>query len=75
MSTMVQVTVKVSPRVVKQSDGLIPLLSDEMGHDASRADVLRRAIAIGLKVLTQRRRDGGGPEGDEVDEDVGAAAE
>ena len=59
MSTLIQVTVKVSPRVVARAEGLRPLISEEMGQAASRADVLRRALSIGLRHLRRVQNDEG----------------
>jgi len=56
MSTTVQVTVRISPRLVERADAERPFLSEEIGHDASRADVIRRALSLGLKMLGQKRR-------------------
>lgn len=56
VSEAIQITVKVSQNVVERADALIPDVAHEQGRDASRADVFRRALTIGLDELTRRAR-------------------
>jgi len=57
MSTK-QITVKVSTSIVERADDLREYLTEESGIEMRRADVLRRALSLGLRQLAQRRRDG-----------------
>lgn len=64
----VQITVKVSPRIVERADELVPFVSEDQGRDVTRADVYRHALSLGLSVIARRRRERTG-EGGPVAED------
>ncbi len=57
MATTMQVTVKVSTKTVERADDLRDFIAEneQEGRPASRADVLRHAIALGLAQLEKRR--------------------
>lgn len=48
------ITVRVSPRIIARADSLIDAMSEELGQEATRSDVFRRALAIGLRQLSRR---------------------
>lgn len=58
MTETIQITVKVTPRMLARLDILRPFLTEETGLEATRAAVARHAIAAGLRVLERRRARG-----------------
>lgn len=58
MSETIQITVKVTPRMLARLDILRPFLTEETGLEATRAAVARHAISAGLRVLERRRARG-----------------
>jgi hypothetical protein len=70
MSKTVQITVKVGQRVVTRAANLRPFLSEEQGREATRADVYRHALSLGLAQMARRQRERSGvPESGAGDED------
>jgi hypothetical protein len=65
---LIQLTVKVSPSLVERADGLRGYLGEESGKEVTRADVLRRALALGLKQLVRRRYGTPGVKADDDDD-------
>lgn len=55
------VTLRLPHRVLDECERLAPLVS-QPGIPATRADVLRHAVTIGLAVITRREKRGGIPE-------------
>jgi hypothetical protein len=54
MRETAQFSLRLSPRQRDRAEKLRPFVANEMGRDATRSDVLRRAVAIGLNVLAKR---------------------
>lgn len=55
MTDTAQTSVKLSPRMLARAEGLRDYVAEETGIEATRADVLRRAIALGLRALERQR--------------------
>jgi hypothetical protein len=55
MSDTIQITTRLNARLVARADELRDFVAGEVGGDASRAEVIRRAIALGVRELERRR--------------------
>jgi hypothetical protein len=55
MTITAQTSVKLSPRMLARAEGLRDYVGEESGIEVTRADVLRRAIALGLRALERLR--------------------
>ena len=53
----VQITVRVSTKLLERADALIPYVGDQNGHAAVRADVWRKALLLGLAQLEAKAGD------------------
>ncbi len=53
-------SLRLTPQVLTRADGLIGHLAHMQGRSCTRSDVLREAIAQGLRVLEQEQRTGTG---------------
>ena len=51
----VQTTIRMSTQLVERADALIPRLTGEQGYTATRADVWRKALLLGLAELERTR--------------------
>jgi len=54
MSDSVQITLRIGPRFCARAEQLRNFVSREVGSSSTRADVFRRALAIGLRELERR---------------------
>lgn len=51
----IQITTRVGSRILARAEHLREFVGREVGSAATRADVIRRAIALGLRELERRR--------------------